>query len=67
MGRSVEISFRQTREKVTSISRNYSDVDEGETVALFNSNGHLEIALLLGKASGLLVIRINDTISIDFI
>lgn len=67
MGRGVEISFRQTREKVTSISRNYSDVDEGETVALFNSTGHLEIAFLLGKASGLLGIRINDTISIEFI
>ena len=67
MGRNVEISFRQTREKVTSISRYYSDVEGGETVALFNSTGHLEIAFLLGNASGMLGIRINDTISIDFV
>ncbi|MGB0805397.1 MAG: SAM hydrolase/SAM-dependent halogenase family protein [Salibacteraceae bacterium] len=67
MGRNIEISFRKHREKVTTISRNYSDVDGGETVALFNSNGHLEIAFLLGKASGLLGIQLNDTISIDFI
>ncbi|MFT4753448.1 MAG: S-adenosylmethionine hydrolase [Salibacteraceae bacterium] len=66
-GRNVEISFRQTREKVTTISRNYSDVEGGETVALFNSTGHLEIAFLLGNASGMLGIRINDTISIEFI
>lgn len=66
-GRGVEISFRQTREKVTNISESYSDVEGGETLALFNSNNHLEIAFNLGKASGMLGIKYNDTISIDFI
>lgn len=66
MGRDIEISFRN-REKVNTISRSYSENEGGETIALFNSNGHLEIAFLLGKASGLLGIQINDTISIDFL
>ena len=65
-GRSITINFRSTKEQVNTISRSYSDVDPGETVALFNSAGHLEIAFLLGNASGLLGIRINDTISIQF-
>lgn len=65
--RNIEIRFRRSREKVSEIHRQYSDVMEGEVVALFNSSGLLEIAINQGKASGLLGIGINDTITIHFL
>jgi len=65
--RNVDIRFRIPHARVTKISNKYSDVDGGDIVALFNSAGLLEIAINSGKAAGLLGIRINDTISINFI
>jgi S-adenosylmethionine hydrolase len=65
--RNVDIRFRIPHARVTKISTKYSDVDGGDIVALFNASGFLEIAINSGKAAGLLGIRINDTISINFI
>jgi S-adenosylmethionine hydrolase len=67
MGRNVDIRFRIPHARVTRMSKKYSDVDGGDIVALFNSSGFLEIAINSGKAAGLLGIRINDTISINFV
>lgn len=67
MDRAVDIRFRIPHARVTQISRSYAEVDPGDIVALFNATGHLEIAFHTGNASGLLGIRINDTISINFI
>ena len=66
-GRNVDIRFRIPHARVTQISRSYEDVEGGEIIALFNSTGHLEIAFHTGNASGLLGIRMNDTISINFV
>jgi S-adenosyl-L-methionine hydrolase (adenosine-forming) len=55
------------RVAIGKISIEYSDVPEGEVLAIFNSSGYLEIAMRNGKASGLLNLKINDSITIRFI
>jgi S-adenosyl-L-methionine hydrolase (adenosine-forming) len=44
----------------------YSDVQEGERLALFGSTGYLEIAMNKGKAASLLGLGLTDTVSIVF-
>lgn len=68
MGRKFQIRFRKLPNLVlTQISQQYADVDDVEPLALFNSNGHLEIAMRKGKASGLLGIKVTDLIPIEFL
>lgn len=64
-GRSYLISFRQ-HEPITSISEHYGAVGVGETLALFNDAGYLEIAINMGKAATLLGLRVDDGVQIDF-
>ncbi len=52
--------------EIRSIEQSYLDAPTGEAVAVFASNGHLEIAINQGNASSLLGIYINDTIRIEF-
>lgn len=58
---------------IKAVHKSYSQVNEGEMLALFNSAGHLEIAINKGDsnaangASGLLGIKIKDRISIEFL
>lgn len=52
--------------QIRSIAQSYLDVPTGETVAVFASNGHLEIAINQGNAGSLLGIAINDAIRIEF-
>lgn len=52
--------------EIRSINQSYLDVPTGETVAVFASNGHLEIAINQGNASSLLGISMNDAIRIEF-
>lgn len=63
-GREFILSFR--RYKINKISKLYSDAKEIEPLALFNDAGLLEIALNRATASGLLGLRKNDTVSIEF-
>lgn len=51
-GRSFKIVFKRD-EVIDKISDTYADVNEGEKLALFNSAGHLEIAVNKGNAAGL--------------
>jgi len=51
-GRSFRIVFKRD-EIIDRISESYADVPEGEKLALFNSAGHLEIAINKGNAAGL--------------
>lgn len=51
-GRSFRIVFKRDR-IIDKISQHYSDVPEGESLALFNSAGYLEIAINKGNAAGL--------------
>ena len=52
-GRDFMISFRHG-DKIEKISDHYSNVPEGEKLALFNSAGYLELAINKGNAAGLL-------------
>ncbi len=65
-GRSFSINFRSFEDGIDRLSQSYADVVEGEKLALFGSTGFLEIAMNRGKASGLLGLHLNDTVSIDF-
>ncbi|MFM7839708.1 MAG: S-adenosyl-l-methionine hydroxide adenosyltransferase family protein, partial [Chitinophagaceae bacterium] len=51
-GRSFKIVFKRDK-VIDKISEQYSDVREGEMLALFNSAGYLEIAINKGNAAGL--------------
>lgn len=67
LDRNFEISFRNLRTlKITHISQQYADVDEGDPLVLFNASGHLEIAIRSGKASGLLGLNVTSQIPIEF-
>ena len=63
-GREFEISFKRTR--LNKISKLYSDTREIEPLALFNGAGMLELALNRSNISGLLGLRKNDPVLIEF-
>jgi S-adenosyl-L-methionine hydrolase (adenosine-forming) len=52
--------------KIKKISTSYHDSPGGELVAVFNSTGHLEIAICDGQVKSLLNLKINSKIRIDF-
>lgn len=54
------------RHTIERISSEYSDVPEGEVLAMFNASGFLEIAMRNGKAASLLNLKLNDSITIRF-
>ncbi len=66
------IFFRRKEYFIDVISTSYSDVSNGEKVAIFNSNDYLEIALNQGAidrrngASTLFGMQINDIIRIEY-
>lgn len=53
-------------ESITTISRYYQEVPEGEKLCLFGISGHLEIAINKGNAAGLLGLNLNDIVIIQF-
>ncbi len=65
-GMQFRISWRMPGEGVTEIHESYSDVMPGEQVVLFGATGLLEIAINQGKASSLLGLRVNDSVTVDF-
>lgn len=52
--------------EIKQISKTYHDVVAGEILAMFNTAGHLEIAMNSGKASQLLNLHMGDTITLFF-
>ncbi|HMU69019.1 MAG TPA: SAM-dependent chlorinase/fluorinase [Chitinophagales bacterium] len=64
-GREFVINYKRT-EEIREISSTYTDVPEGEKLALFNSSGYLEIAIHKGNASQLLGLHLDNTIQIEF-
>ena len=50
----------------TKIHKKYTDVPNGEALALFISTGQLEIAMNEGSASSLMGLHLNDIIRIEF-
>lgn len=70
----VEFEIKLPRKySIKTLHKSYSQIPEGDMLALFNSAGHLEVAMNKGYsdaangASGLLGIKIKDRISIEFI
>jgi S-adenosylmethionine hydrolase len=63
-GRKFRIKFRSY--EIKKISKSYQDVPAGEILALFDSNGHLEIAMNQGNAAGLLGLACKDMIRVEF-
>lgn len=55
-----------SREEITSITSDYHAVEPGECLALFNSNGYLEIAIRDGNASQLLGMEFESPVNIIF-
>lgn len=65
-GRDFKIEFRRGDYDITNISKVYSDVPEGEKLAIFSSSGMLEIAMNKGNASKLLGMKESDIVRIEF-
>ena len=57
------ISFRQY--KINLLSKHYSDVPEGEALAMFNDAGYLEIALNKANAAGLLGLEYGSLVMVE--
>ncbi|MBK5284792.1 MAG: SAM-dependent chlorinase/fluorinase [Bacteroidia bacterium] len=64
--RKFTVFFPDNSHFVNSISKHYTDVVNGEAVALFNSAGYLEIAQNCSSAQKLMGIKIMDTVRIEF-
>ena len=64
--RDFEILYGKETERITKIKKKYKDVTEGERVALFSTDGFLEIAMNQGKANKLLGLYLYDIIRIEF-
>lgn len=65
-GSRFQITFRNPQYVIRTLSSSYSDVPEGEMLAIFGTTGYLEIALNRGNASSLLGIAIDDPVRIEF-
>lgn len=57
------ISFRHY--KITELSKHYSDVKEGEVLAMFNDAGYLEIGMNRANAAGLLGLEYGSLIMVE--
>lgn len=59
------ILLRAGKYKIKKVLASYSDVGEGELVALFGSDNLLEIAQNRGRAAGLLGMHLDDVVRIE--
>lgn len=72
-GRDFTIDLPKSKYAISEISKNYSDVPEGEAIALFTSKGNLMIAInkgvesMGGGATKLLGLKLNDIVQVEFI
>ncbi len=64
-GRPFSLFFKR-HDPITVLSKNYSDVEVGEPLCLFNSAGLLEISIYMGRAAGLLGLKPEDVVEISF-
>lgn len=65
-GRKFYIVIQSERYKITTISKSYFGIKSGELLCLYNSFGHLEIAIKDGNMAELISITKKDQISIIF-
>lgn len=65
-GRNYSIAVKSDAYKIDKLSNNYSEVDVGDILGLFNSLNLLEIAMRNVRIAELLDIRINSPVTIKF-
>lgn len=65
-GLDFEIFIQSNHYKIDKISHSYLDEPSGELLAIFNSQGMLEVAMNHGPASELLNLTVNSTIRVKF-
>ncbi len=63
--RKFAITFRSMNYRITSISKSYKDVSQGDMLALFSASGYIEIAIREGKASSLLGLKMDQLVTIE--
>lgn len=66
-GRKFEIFVQSQHNRVDRISKTYNEIDVGELLVLFNSEGLLEIAINNGYAAQLLNLSVGSSIRIKFL
>jgi S-adenosylmethionine hydrolase len=72
-GQPFKITFGRSSYDIHVVSKQYSDVPQGERLAFFGSTGNLEIAVnkgvegMGGGAAGLLGIHVNDPIRVELV
>lgn len=66
-GRSFNLYIRQSNYVLNTIRKSYSEVADGDLLALFSSTGYLEIAINKGNADELLGLQLNDMVRFEFI
>ncbi|MCX7769034.1 MAG: SAM-dependent chlorinase/fluorinase [Flavobacteriales bacterium] len=66
LDRQPEIVLKRPAHTIRRISRSYSEVNDGELVALFNSVQHLEIAICRGSARQYCGLEVGDQVRIFF-
>jgi len=65
--RPFQIMFRMPNYEISTISKAYDEVVEGERLALFGSSGLLQISMNAGNASQLLGLELNSSVTVQFI
>ncbi|MEI6456492.1 MAG: SAM-dependent chlorinase/fluorinase [bacterium] len=65
--RKFSITFRSPSYRITTISKSYQDVIEGEMLAIFSATGLLEIAINKGKASSLLGLYMDQGVNVEIL
>lgn len=64
-GRRFAVFFKR-HNPITRLCQHYNEVAVGETLCLFNSANHLEIAINMGKASSMLGLKLDEVVQVDF-
>lgn len=64
-GRPFELFFKR-HSPIQQLSTHYHDVPIGEILCRFNAGDLLEIAINMDRAAGLLGLKVEDTVQIDF-
>jgi len=65
-GRRVEIRLKRPSNTIRKIFRSYSEVNDGDLIAIFNSVHHLEIAINKGSASRYCGLEVGDQVLVEF-
>ena len=63
--RKFAITFRSLNYRITTISKSYKDVSQGDMLALFSTSGYIEIAIREGKASSLLGLKMDQLVTVE--